>query len=155
MTILVLVGTIHSLLDPDKYALPWRSYCALSVPLPSNLDALSEVGVFVGVMSVATEAGFRRREMIRSTWAAKGRGRERTVVKFVVGQTNGEGEKELEMENQGAQSFQFIHLTGVDDKDNSIWRYHPTSDRGEYERRQNLCVFLLGFRPCSRPCSAV
>ncbi|KAG8744033.1 hypothetical protein FRC10_010922 [Ceratobasidium sp. 414] len=103
MTILILVATIKNLLDLDKYALPWRSYCALSPvfpPLNVDLEALSQVGVFVGVMSVGTEAGFRRREMIRSTWAKQSGGMGRTVVKFVVGRGSESSIKELEIENE-------------------------------------------------------
>ncbi|QRV78401.1 glycosyltransferase family 31 protein [Ceratobasidium sp. AG-Ba] len=102
MTILVLVGTITSLLNPDKYQLPWRSYCARSPSFPPlDFEILPEVGVFIGVMSVASEFGFRRREMIRNTWAAKGRGGRRTVVRFVLGVSSDESEKALvEMENE-------------------------------------------------------
>ncbi|KAG9101477.1 hypothetical protein FRC06_002991 [Ceratobasidium sp. 370] len=103
MSTLTLVATVKALFDQDKYALPWRSYCTLSPSFPpSNVDleALSQVGIFVGVMSVGTEAGFRRREMIRSTWAKNNGGMNRTVVKFVVGQRGESSRRELEMENE-------------------------------------------------------
>ncbi|KAG8770490.1 hypothetical protein FRC12_004225 [Ceratobasidium sp. 428] len=100
MTSLVLLGMIKVLLNPDKYTVPTHPDCARSpTALPPHVDLsiLSQVGIFVGVMSAGTEAGFRRRDAIRSTWAKQKDGMNRTVVKFIIGQGAG---RELEMENE-------------------------------------------------------
>ncbi|KAG8773855.1 hypothetical protein FRC12_002282 [Ceratobasidium sp. 428] len=100
MTSLVLFGMIKVLLNPDKYTAPTRPDCTrspTSLPPYVDLSILSQVGIFVGVMSVGTEAGFRRRDAIRSTWARQNDGMNRTVVKFIIGQGGG---RELEMENE-------------------------------------------------------
>ncbi|KAG8686542.1 hypothetical protein FRC09_014064 [Ceratobasidium sp. 395] len=100
MTSLVLFGMTKVLLNPDKYTAPTRPDCArssTSLPPYVDLSILSQVGIFVGVMSAGTEAGFRRRDTLRSTWARQDGGMNRTVVKFIIGQGGG---RELEMENE-------------------------------------------------------
>lgn len=110
---LVLVSTIKNLFDPDKYQLPWRSYCALSPefpPVSPALESLPPVGLFIGVMSTA--AGFQRRQLIRSTWASHPRSRggvdgksglegtSRTVVRFIVGAPSPDLKDKLDLENE-------------------------------------------------------
>ncbi|KAG8759093.1 hypothetical protein FRC12_009854 [Ceratobasidium sp. 428] len=108
------------ILNPDKYMLPWRSYCSLSPafpPKPSSssfqqpsLDALPPAGVFVGVMSM--DSAFERRQLIRSTWASHERSRggasgeqglnntSRTVVRFILGQPRKDWERRIKLEHQ-------------------------------------------------------
>lgn len=97
---------IVHLLDPDKYQLPWRSYCTLtpSFPPSHNLSILPPTGIFIGVLSTA--ASYERRQLIRSTWASHPQSRgsdggtDRTVVRFILGMADGAMERRLELENE-------------------------------------------------------
>ncbi|KAF8603066.1 hypothetical protein BDV93DRAFT_556983 [Ceratobasidium sp. AG-I] len=105
--VLLTKSFITYLLNPDKYQLPWRSFCTLTPSFPPSSPALSSlppVGLFIGVMSTA--ASYERRQLIRSTWAShplsrgSERGTERTVVRFVVGMEDGSVRRRVELENE-------------------------------------------------------
>ncbi|CAE6385861.1 unnamed protein product [Rhizoctonia solani] len=118
---LALTLLLMHVLNPDKYQLPWRSYCSLAPafpPKPSGsslhaptLDQLPPTGVFVGVMSM--DSAFERRQLIRSTWASHPRSRggaspeyglnntSRTVVRFILGQPRKDWERRIRLEQQG------------------------------------------------------
>lgn len=113
MFALLLAFTIKNLLDPDKYQLPWRSYCTLTPEFPPTspaLNSLPPVGLFIGVMSTA--ASFQRRQLIRSTWASHPRSRggvdgksglegtSRTVVRFIIGTPSPSLKDKLDLENE-------------------------------------------------------
>ncbi|KAG8748454.1 hypothetical protein FRC10_003587 [Ceratobasidium sp. 414] len=106
-------------LNPDKYMLPWRSYCSLAPAFPPkaassslqpSLEALPPAGVFVGVMSM--DSAFERRQLIRSTWASHESSRggasgkqglnstSRTVVRFILGQPRKDWERRIKLEHQ-------------------------------------------------------
>lgn len=114
---LALTLLLMHILNPDKYQLPWRSYCSLAPafpPKPSahtpSLDQLPPAGVFVGVMSM--DSAFERRQLIRSTWASHPRSRggaspeygqnntSRTVVRFILGQPRKDWERRIRLEQQ-------------------------------------------------------
>ncbi|QRW19280.1 glycosyltransferase family 31 protein [Rhizoctonia solani] len=117
---LALTLLLMHILNPDKYQLPWRSYCSLAPafpPKPSGsslhvptLDQLPPTGVFVGVMSM--DSAFERRQLIRSTWASHPRSRggaspeyglnntSRTVVRFILGQPRKDWERRIRLEQQ-------------------------------------------------------
>ncbi|KAF8708394.1 galactosyltransferase, partial [Rhizoctonia solani] len=117
---LALTLLLMHILNPDKYQLPWRSYCSLAPafpPKPSGsslhvptLDQLPPTGIFVGVMSM--DSAFERRQLIRSTWASHPRSRggaspeyglnntSRTVVRFILGQPRKDWERRIRLEQQ-------------------------------------------------------
>ncbi|CAE6457303.1 unnamed protein product [Rhizoctonia solani] len=117
---LALTLLLMHILNPDKYQLPWRSYCSLAPsfpPKPSSsslhsptLDQLPPTGIFVGVMSM--DSAFERRQLIRSTWASHPRSRggaspeyglnntSRTVVRFILGQPRKDWERRIRLEQQ-------------------------------------------------------
>ncbi|KAG9103712.1 hypothetical protein FRC06_008706 [Ceratobasidium sp. 370] len=107
------------ILNPDKYMLPWRSYCSLAPAFPPKassssfqplLEDLPPAGIFVGVMSM--DSAFERRQLIRSTWASHERSRggasgeqglnntSRTVVRFILGQPRKDWERRIQLEHQ-------------------------------------------------------
>ncbi|QRV76220.1 hypothetical protein RhiJN_04235 [Ceratobasidium sp. AG-Ba] len=108
------------ILNPDKYQLPWRSYCSLAPTFPPkssgssafqpSLEDLPPAGIFVGVMSM--DSAFERRQLIRSTWASHERSRggssgelglnstSRTVVRFILGQPRKDWERRIKLEHQ-------------------------------------------------------
>ncbi|PVF94572.1 hypothetical protein CPB86DRAFT_876334 [Serendipita vermifera] len=89
-------------LNPDKEALPWRSYCALQQPFPpNNFYTLTPAGVFVGVFSM--DSGLERRMFIRTTYANHERSRvdngtSRTIVRFILGKPRPEWERRIQLE---------------------------------------------------------
>ncbi|KAG9099485.1 hypothetical protein FS749_001166 [Ceratobasidium sp. UAMH 11750] len=107
-------------LNPDKYMLPWRSYCSLAPAFPPkassassfqpSLEDIPPAGIFVGVMSM--DSAFERRQLIRSTWASHERSRggtsgeqglnntSRTVVRFILGQPRKDWERRIKLEQQ-------------------------------------------------------
>ncbi|KAG9121161.1 hypothetical protein FRC07_002998 [Ceratobasidium sp. 392] len=118
--VLVVTLLLMHILNPDKYMLPWRSYCSLAPafpPKPSSssafqplLESLPPAGIFVGVMSM--DSAFERRQLIRSTWASHERSRggaagenglnntSRTVVRFILGQPRQDWERRIKLEHQ-------------------------------------------------------
>lgn len=93
------------ILNPDKYALPWRSYCALSPPFPAaEVNKLPPVGVFIGVMSI--DSAVERRMLIRSTWAKHVRSRgtdggtDRTIVRFILGIPSHDWMRRIQLESE-------------------------------------------------------
>ena len=119
------------ILNPDKYMLPWRSYCSLAPTFPPpastsllgapTLDELPPAGVFVGVMSM--DSAFERRQLIRSTWASHERSRggasaehglnntSRTVVRFILGQPRKDWERRIRLEHQSKHGFTGFSLS--------------------------------------------
>ncbi|KAG8698629.1 hypothetical protein FRC08_005796 [Ceratobasidium sp. 394] len=107
-------------LNPDKYMLPWRSYCSLAPAFPPkassassfqpSLEDIPPAGIFVGVMSM--DSAFERRQLIRSTWASHERSRggtsgeqglnntSRTVVRFILGQPRKDWARRIKLEQQ-------------------------------------------------------
>lgn len=89
-------------LNPDKEALPWRSYCALPPAFPpDNFYNLSPAGVFLGVFSM--DSGLERRMFVRTTFAAHERSRvdngtSRTIVRFILGKPRPEWERRIQLE---------------------------------------------------------
>lgn len=155
--ILVTVAVFKRLLDPDKYQLPWRSYCTLAPEFPPAdlaLESIPPVGLFIGVMSTA--AGHQRRQLIRSTWAshpksrggADGKSRleatSRTVVRFIVGAPTPSLERKLGLENEREHPrVESPRLTCVCMR--RVWRYGCAPHQGEYELRQDARLFLVGI----------
>ncbi|KAG8782392.1 hypothetical protein FRC15_007037 [Serendipita sp. 397] len=89
-------------LNPDKEALPWRSYCALQPAFPpNNFYKLSPAGVFLGVFSM--DSGLERRMFVRTTFASHERSRvdngtSRTIVRFILGKPRPEWERRIQLE---------------------------------------------------------
>ncbi|CAE6437474.1 unnamed protein product [Rhizoctonia solani] len=98
-----LVFAIIYFVNSFKVALPWRRYCMETAPFPpANYSTLAPVGVFLGVLTVAS--GYERRMMIRESYAAHPASRipgtERTVVRFVMGLPTGEEIQSVQIENE-------------------------------------------------------
>lgn len=91
-------------LNPDKEALPWRSYCALQHSFPPEnipLDELTPAGVFLGVFSM--DSGLERRMFVRTTFASHNRSRvddgtSRTIVRFILGKPRRDWERRIQLE---------------------------------------------------------
>ncbi|KAH7335539.1 hypothetical protein B0J17DRAFT_670562 [Rhizoctonia solani] len=108
-TLCVLAAFITSLVlgiiyyvNSFKVSLPWRRYCLETAPFPpANYSTLAPVGVFLGVLTVAS--GYERRMMIRESYAAHPASRipgtERTVVRFVMGLPTGPDVQSIQIEN--------------------------------------------------------
>ncbi|CAE6443023.1 unnamed protein product [Rhizoctonia solani] len=108
-TVCVLAALITSLVfgiiyfvNSFKVALPWRRYCYETAPFPpANYSTLAPVGVFLGVLTVAS--GYERRMMIRESYAAHPASRipgtERTVVRFIMGLPTGPDVQSIQIEN--------------------------------------------------------
>jgi hypothetical protein len=92
-------------LNPDKEALPWRSYCALQPAFPpDNFYTLTPAGVFIGVFSM--DSGLERRMFVRQTFANHERSRvdngtSRTIVRFILGKPRPEWERRIQLEAEG------------------------------------------------------
>ncbi|KAG8922959.1 hypothetical protein FRC02_011499 [Tulasnella sp. 418] len=92
-------------LNPDKYALPWRQYCASQSSFShANITHLAPAGVYLGVFSM--DAAVERRMLVRTTWASHYRSRgvdgstDRTIVRFVLGKPRKEWERRIQLEMQ-------------------------------------------------------
>jgi hypothetical protein len=104
----VLTLSIIYYVNSFKLALPWRNYCLETAPFPpANYSALPPVGVFLGVLTVAS--GYERRMMIRESYAShpasRTAGSERTVVRFVMGRPAKEFEESVALEMDSEFSF--------------------------------------------------
>ncbi|KAG8687756.1 hypothetical protein FRC08_011786 [Ceratobasidium sp. 394] len=96
-----LTFSIIYFINSFKSALPWRNYCLETAPFPpANYTTLPPVGVFLGVLTVAS--GYERRMMIRESYAAhpasRIAGTERTVVRFIMGRPSKEHERSVALE---------------------------------------------------------
>ncbi|KAF8342849.1 uncharacterized protein EI90DRAFT_3030431 [Cantharellus anzutake] len=105
LTALATTLFLMRVLNPDKNALPWRSYCALSPQFSAaELSKLPPVGIFIGVMSV--ESAVERRMLIRSTWAKHPRSRgsnggtDRTIVRFILGAPSADWMRRIQLESE-------------------------------------------------------
>ncbi|KIO25806.1 hypothetical protein M407DRAFT_24861 [Tulasnella calospora MUT 4182] len=106
LALLITLSLIY-ILNPDKWALPWRQYCshesATSFP-PANFEYLPPAGVFLGVFSM--DAAVERRMLVRTSWASHVRSRgmdgatDRTVVRFILGRPRPEWERRVALEMQ-------------------------------------------------------
>ncbi|KAG8727227.1 hypothetical protein FRC12_022683, partial [Ceratobasidium sp. 428] len=99
--ITALTLSIIYFINSFKSALPWRNYCLETAPFPpTNYTTLAPVGVFLGVLTVAS--GYERRMMIRESYAAHPASRipgtERTVVRFIMGRPSKEYERSVALE---------------------------------------------------------
>ena len=91
-------------LNPDKEALPWRSYCALQKSFPPEniqLEELTPAGVFLGIFSM--DSGLERRMFVRTTFAGHNRSRvddgtSRTIVRFILGKPRADWERRVQLE---------------------------------------------------------
>ncbi|KAG9005944.1 hypothetical protein FRB94_001072 [Tulasnella sp. JGI-2019a] len=103
---LLLTLSLIYILNPDKYALPWRDYCANTPETfpPENFESLPPAGVFLGVFSM--DAAVERRMLIRTTYASHVRSRgldaatDRTVLRFILGTPKREWERRIQLEMQ-------------------------------------------------------
>lgn len=98
-------------LNPDKEALPWRTYCAAQPSFPpDNFHELAPAGVFLGVFSM--DSGLERRMFVRTTFANHERSRvdngtARTIVRFIVGRPRPEWERRIQLEAESELSAIF------------------------------------------------
>ncbi|EUC55697.1 sugar porter (SP) family MFS transporter [Rhizoctonia solani AG-3 Rhs1AP] len=97
-----LVFGIIYYVNSFKVALPWRRYCYETAPFPpANYSTLAPVGVFLGVLTIAS--GYERRMMIRESYAAHPASRipgtERTIVRFIMGLPTGPDVQSIQIEN--------------------------------------------------------
>ncbi|CUA68960.1 hypothetical protein RSOLAG22IIIB_13877 [Rhizoctonia solani] len=97
-----LVFGILYFVNSFKIGLAWRRYCFETAPFPpANYSSLPPVGVFLGVLTVAS--GYERRMMIRESYAAHPASRipgtERTVVRFIMGRPTGPDIQSVQIEN--------------------------------------------------------
>lgn len=109
LAILLTLFLIYQL-NPDKEALPWRSYCALQPQFPpKDFYNLTPAGVFLGVFSM--DSGLERRMFVRTTFANHERSRvdngtSRTIVRFILGKPRPEWERRIQLE---AESMFYFH----------------------------------------------
>lgn len=149
------------ILNPDKYALPWRSYCALSPPFSAaEVNKFPPVGIFVGVMS--TDSAVERRMLIRSTWAKHVRSRgtdggtDRAIVRFILGIPSHDWMRRIQLESESKPR---PHPEGsIEDTDDaclfvSVQGYCFITCNREHEQWENSCIHRMGSRECVRATS--
>ncbi|KAG8882600.1 hypothetical protein FRB98_003576 [Tulasnella sp. 332] len=114
---LLLTLSLIYILNPDKYALPWRDYCANTPETfpPDNFESLPPAGVFLGVFSM--DAAVERRMLIRTTYASHVRSRgldaatDRTVLRFILGKPKREWERRIQLEMQMYNDIVILPVT--------------------------------------------
>lgn len=116
LILLVLITTfvtsitflIMYILNPDKEAVPWRSYCSSQPNFPhSYADSLKPIDIFVGVFSTDSQAASERRHLIRNTYAAHtlplnpdGSPRSNINLKFILGKPRKGNARRIALEKE-------------------------------------------------------
>lgn len=114
-TLFAILLTLYLIyqLNPDKDALPWRSYCALQKAFPPEnipFNELTPAGVFVGIYSM--DSGLERRMFVRTTFAGHNRSRvddgtSRTIVRFILGKPRPDWERRIQLEAESESRTEF------------------------------------------------